>query len=341
MASASTLQQEIADVSAENNSVAIVGNVAANRDVNINWAATANPRDAIQNATKECLDALYLTNPEDDREVLCSAKGTRVAGTCEWISEHKTYNEWLHGNTSYLWISGGPGKGKTMMSIYLTETIPQTFQGRKDEHLLYYFCRHQDEKCNTAITILRSLIHQIVSKCPELVKHALPRFDSPVKRQDTLSSLDALWVIFKALVTDPGLCTILCLIDGLDECDEKSQHLLLQKFWNYFYPPDASSESNRFRLAIVSREIVYLNKCPNIIKLDPDNQKMIASDIGRFVSDRVMELTKSIPYDNDSQDSHNYHPEQYVYAKLLQKSGGTFLSDSRASRSSRRPLGNL
>ncbi|EUC34326.1 hypothetical protein COCCADRAFT_4268 [Bipolaris zeicola 26-R-13] len=84
------------------------------------------PRDAEEEAALACRDALYLTDPEVDRESVISAKGTRVAGTCEWITQNETYRTWLrsdsdrdndgdgNGDTRLLWISGGLGKGKTM-----------------------------------------------------------------------------------------------------------------------------------------------------------------------------------------------------------------------------------
>ena len=69
------------------------------------------------------LGALLLTRPEVDRKSLIALKGCRVAGTCEWLMQHPYYQKWLVDANHPLWISGGPGKGKTMLAIYITEVL--------------------------------------------------------------------------------------------------------------------------------------------------------------------------------------------------------------------------
>ena len=66
------------------------------------------------------------------------------------------------------------------------------------------------------MAVLRGLVHQIITKCPQLVKHALPHFETPERTQQTLSSLEAMWLIFRKLVADAELGTMFCVLDGLD-----------------------------------------------------------------------------------------------------------------------------
>jgi Cdc6-like AAA superfamily ATPase len=152
-------------------------------------------------AASDCRNALRLTDPKIDRENLKSAKGKRVAGTCQWIRNNSVYRSWLDGGVRLLWISGGPGKGKTILSIFLTEELESMLQKRENTILLFFFCSNQDEKRNTAVAILRSLVYQIIVKRPGLVRqHVLPYFETPEKCQDTLSSLESLWIIFRQLL---------------------------------------------------------------------------------------------------------------------------------------------
>jgi hypothetical protein len=93
-----------------------------------------------------------------------------VAGTCEWIRRDASYRAWLNsdgdgsGNdsnnddTRLLWISGGLGKGKTMMSVFLTEELERRIASREDVDLVFFFCSAQDEKRNTAVAVLRGLV---------------------------------------------------------------------------------------------------------------------------------------------------------------------------------------
>jgi Cdc6-like AAA superfamily ATPase len=76
--------------------------------------------------TQACLSALFLTDPRDDREKLVHIKGPRVEGTCEWIKSNVLYDSWIHSHSQLLWLSGGPGKGKTMLSVFLAEELERT-----------------------------------------------------------------------------------------------------------------------------------------------------------------------------------------------------------------------
>ena len=234
-------------------------------------AVKASDREA-----RACRDALFLTDPYVDREYLISTKGTRIDGTCEWITQNESYRSWLYGDTPLLWISGGPGKGKTMLSVFLTEWITQNLG---DEQLVFYFCSHQDEKRNTAVAVLRGLVHQIITKRPKLAMPVLPYFETPEKAQQTLSSLETLWIIFRRLVQDIDLGTMFCVLDGLDECDEDTLKVLVPKIVSMFSSGISQPTTKAFKMVIISRDISGLQGCMQV-KLDPDNEERVAPSWG-------------------------------------------------------------
>ncbi|CAI4214763.1 unnamed protein product [Parascedosporium putredinis] len=78
------------------------------------------PRSRRNLTTASCPSV--LTDPVLDREQLRTAHGQRTAGTCEWILENVAYKSWLREGEC-LGIAGGPGKGKTMLSIFLSEEL--------------------------------------------------------------------------------------------------------------------------------------------------------------------------------------------------------------------------
>jgi hypothetical protein len=84
-------------------------------------------------------------------------------------------------NARLLWISGGPGKGKTMMSVFLTEELEKHTSGADNAELAFFICSAGDEKRNTAIAVLCGPVHQTVAKRPQLVKHVLLYFKTPEK----------------------------------------------------------------------------------------------------------------------------------------------------------------
>jgi ankyrin repeat protein len=272
--------------------------------------------EAFERAASACRSALFLTDPCVERESLISRKGTRAAGTCEWITHNESYQSWLDGSTRLLWISGGPGKGKTMLSIFLTEQLEASAPNAGNTQLVYYFCSHQDEMRNTAVAVLRGLVHQIVTKRPRLIKHALPYFETPERTQQTLSSLETVWIIFSKMVNDPDLEPMFCVLDGLDECDEDTLRVLVPKIVGVLSSKASSSTTKAFKLVIVSRDISSLQGCARV-KLDPDNNKKVARDIERFISVRVDELSRIEGFNDKFRTT--------VQTTLLARAEGTFL----------------
>jgi hypothetical protein len=123
--------------------------------------------DTNEQVAVACCNALFLTDPYVDRECLISAKGTRVEGTCERITQDAKYRAWLdddgdcinNNNTRLLWISGGPGKSKTMLSVFLTEELKRHTACVDSAELEFFICSAHDRKRNTAVAVLRGLVH--------------------------------------------------------------------------------------------------------------------------------------------------------------------------------------
>lgn len=86
---------------------------------------------------------LYLTDPRIDRQSLLEAKHGIVEGTCEWLLQHEKLQRWSTVTGAEdtappgLWLSGEPGKGKTMLAIYISQMLEDYCKSQQDRSLLY------------------------------------------------------------------------------------------------------------------------------------------------------------------------------------------------------------
>lgn len=125
-----------------------------------------------------------------------------------------------------------------------------------------------------------------------------------------------MWRVFKNMVADEEVDSVRCVIDGLDECDEVSLRRILSLITN-----EADSLPRGLKLMFVSRETPRcipeaLSEFPRI-KLDPDWEEAVESDIRKYVVDRVAKLAKQKLYSAALQG--------LVEKTLVEKSEGTFL----------------
>lgn len=290
-----------------------VGNTQYNAQNQTIYQTATSITDAEKIA--HCRKALLTTRPEDDREALISAKGKKVDGTCEWIWVNAEFQSLLRGETRLLWICGGPGKGKTMISIYLTQEL------EKAEQMVYCFCRAEDDRRRTAAHVIRGLVWQLATKQPELAEHLLHHLYAPEQNKEKekeklqlmLESREALWSLFLGMTHDTRLRTTFCLVDGLDECDEDSQQWLAAKLVQF----TQESRGQNLRTIIVSRPSIVLLNQSHRIKLDPDNDLQINTDLRAFVSARTQALSELLDFSTQFRE--------HVENTLLNRSEGTFL----------------
>ena len=271
-----------------------------------------------------CLQALFQalqTDPRDDRNELIQRKETRVEHTCTWITSNQYYKSWLDSCPQLLWLSGGPGKGKTMMSIFLAESLEQFTKDSPDAVSLEFFCDSKNNKRNTADNIIQGLVFQLLHKKKELIKHVLPTFAIQQASLFSGSSFESLWRIFAEMTCDPILRTIYCVLDGLDECDEASLKDLLGHFKALFSNNTSGTGSSHLNLIAVSRDrpdIIrqLLSGFPRI-QLDLDADAEINKDITCFIDAKLDSIFSDKKYPQSTQEK-----VKDIFRKRAQ---GTFL----------------
>lgn len=77
--------------------------------------------------------------------------------------------------------------------------------------------------------VLRKILWEMLSKRRDLIYHAAPLYD-----EFSPWSLDKLWKVFEAIMTDPSANDIIIFVDGLDESSESTRDRFLSRVTSLF-----------------------------------------------------------------------------------------------------------
>lgn len=202
-----------------------------------------------------CLEALFLTNPRDDRLRIEYSIGKLDPGTCQWILQNETFKLWLEDDSQLLWLSGPPESGKTIMATYLAGELSRATKESKPFIVLEYYCSDQDGKRNTVLAILRGLIYLILEQYPGTIKYLLGTFKVEGSSLfNSENSFAVLWDIFTMMLSDPAIDTAYLVLDALDECEQNLAIDLLERFNGLSIVGDAESEGIRLKAILLTRE---------------------------------------------------------------------------------------
>lgn len=161
------------------------------------------------------------------RSRILSTKGKLVKGSYTWILQDESFLSWLHEADSHLlWIKGGPGKGKTMMTAGLIEALPEQTMG--SVALSYFFCQNADTELRKVTSILKGLIFRMAVQDRSLIRHLQRR--SEAGGEDLFGgpyALSALVDILKDMLKDFRGESICLIVDALDECHDPEFSIFL------------------------------------------------------------------------------------------------------------------
>ena len=263
----------------------------------------------------EWRNRLLLTDPMEDRRGLIDTMGERVGSTCEWFPQCATYHGYIEGRTPFLWLHGETGKGKTTLSIFLSEQL-SVEAAKPNTHLIYYFCGRQDERRNTATAVLRGLLWQLTLKA-ELTGCIARHLEQHV--EILLSEAESLWRLFAALMNDSECGTVYCVLDGLDELEDDNTLWMAKKFLSLFSPGAREPHLNVLRLLLVTRNMpdFRLRGQSTQLSLDTDANGDVEYDIRKVVDAKLT----AVP----DWDVFNEDYKEQVRSEILLKANGSFV----------------
>ncbi|KAK3643755.1 hypothetical protein LTR56_010061 [Elasticomyces elasticus] len=176
----------------------------------------------------DILDAviMWLAAPDVTQEHEVALK-VRAEGTGQWLLDNPNYQSWKSGEKNYLWISGHPGSGKTVLSAMIIEDLRLYCARSPRKALASFYLSFEDVQRGSWDGTLRALIAQLSDGRPPV-----PALIRAYKKSQAGGAVETrgLWTILievlGSLLRDQ-ICVYI-VIDALDECQgtEEMQAIL-------------------------------------------------------------------------------------------------------------------
>lgn len=128
-------------------------------------------------------------------------------------------------------MQGTVGRGKTVLSSFLVGRIPELVSAAPPVmpvNACYFSCDGKFNKQKDVLTMLISLLYQLLVERKELFNHMRRKWEKPGQR--VLQNFDALWKVFLETVRDPRAGVTFIVIDSIDECEDLTQTKYLDLF---------------------------------------------------------------------------------------------------------------
>ncbi|KAK7949232.1 uncharacterized protein PG986_010118 [Apiospora aurea] len=192
-----------------------------------------------------------------------------------------------HGSTETLARFGSPVALAWVRRCSLSSLREELEEHTKHSNgaLIYYFCRHDDERRNNETAILRGLLLQLVriTSAATFEQHVWPKFATAESTNYTFSTLSTMRRMLSDVVAAQDFERIYCVLDGLDECNKESSKHVVERL--HAFSNKVTRFASPFRLAIVSREMPPFSGF-NTIPLDIHDSH-IRQDIELFISSNI------------------------------------------------------
>ncbi|GIZ38925.1 hypothetical protein CKM354_000232400 [Cercospora kikuchii] len=258
-----------------------------------------------------------------------------------WLESIPVYQSWLtpasacRQDSSYLWLRGGAGLGKTSASLAAIQHVSkdqahdQQLESSKGhgENLLAYFLCEWTPGCNTAEELLQSLITQIINQDEALAQHGARWFvpntryrgagdrNAPGITEDigasgakATTTVDNLWRCLQDMIEDPAVNNIHVIINNIHllETNSSTNALLAKLRGDADTLKQQAQVPQRVRWLITSRNDRHISQhltAASVFLVDLENDHEYGAALNtakrQHARDAVSRLRTSKSYSSD------------------------------------------
>ena len=192
---------------------------------------------ALDQRNEQILQWLAAPDPSSNHNKACQAKQRE---TGRWLIDSANYISWKTQQSSFLWLHGIPGCGKTVLCSTVVEDIASRCPVGGRKALAYYYFDFNESKKQTCEGLLRSLVTQLLgqvaggeetvealfSNCGEGQREPTPKGLIQALRQLS-EPLDQTYLVFDALDECVEIPAVISLLEEIRGWHNHNLHTLV------------------------------------------------------------------------------------------------------------------
>jgi hypothetical protein len=217
----------------------------------------------------------------------------REQATLQWAADMTEFSQWRtsprYSAGRVLWLRGGPGFGKSILSAYFIRILKQAYP---TSQVLYFFCKSGQPGLKRAADIIRTITYQC-SEGNAITRSALVALqtkDFPIEKQIGVRFMcqKLLQPCLNAISRD-----IFVIIDGLDEMEPVNDAAARTLEMNVLVDTLAEFCSvTSMRLLIVSRSQTDLQQIVPDVLVRTISSNDSVHDIQKYVTNKIEQSVK-------------------------------------------------
>ncbi|KFY03640.1 hypothetical protein V490_00108, partial [Pseudogymnoascus sp. VKM F-3557] len=146
----------------------------------------------------------------------------RQPNTGLWLLESEVYSKWKSNGSSFAWLYGIPGCGKTILSSTVIQDILLYCDNDPGKVVAYFYFDFTNADKQKPELMVRSLISQLSEQCVKMPL-ALEALYSSSDKGNRQPSLDALMIALQQMLLEFPQSYL--ILDALDECANRGELL--------------------------------------------------------------------------------------------------------------------